>query len=315
MANHLPELKVALGTYGHTRPLKTGVVPISGFNAVFPDISPTHEIFRRMIQEEAFDVAEMALTTYLGAKFYGKPLVALPVMPMRMFHHGTIWCHVRSGIDHSKDLEGRRVAVRSYAQTGPMWSRGVLQSEYGVDLDRVEWVTFEGSHVPECRDPPNAVRAPTGKAMRDMLEAGEVDAAINLDSLLSENVKPLFADAARLETDWFARTGIYPINHIVTVKADLAARHPELLTSLFEAMARSKQIYLQQLAADGPANTADETTIRLGKLVGGDPLPFGVEANRVALDAAADFVHRQKIIPVRYSAADIFPAELSGLSG
>lgn len=315
MVNQSPELKVALGTYGHTIPLKTGAVPIAGFKAVFPEISPTHEIFRRMIQEEAFDVAEMALTTYLVAKFYGKPLVALPVMPMRMFHHGTIWCHARSGISRPRDLEGRKVGVRSYAQTGPMWSRGVLQTEYGVDLDRIEWVTFEGSHVPECRDPPNAARAPAGKNLRDMLEAGEVGAAINLDSLLSENVKPLFADAARLEAEWFANTGVYPINHVVTVKADLAARHPELLVALFEAMARAKQLYLQQLSADGPTSAADEAVIRLGKLVGGDPLPFGVEANRVALETAVDFVHRQKIIPIRYSAASIFPQELSGLSG
>ncbi len=145
-----------------------------------------------------------------------------------------------------------------------------------------------------------------------MLEAGEVDAAINLDSLLSENVKPLFADAAQLETDWFASTGVYPINHIVTVKADLAARHPELLAALFEAMARSKQIYLQHLAADGPANAADEATIRLGKLVGGDPFP-SASRRTASHSIPRDFVHRQKIIPVRYSAADIFPAELSGV--
>ncbi|MGV6874982.1 ABC transporter substrate-binding protein [Pseudochelatococcus sp. B33] len=315
MVDHLPELNVALGTYGHTVPLKTGAVPIAGFRAVFPDVSPTHEIFRRMIQEEAFDVAEMALTTYLVARFYGKPLVALPVMPMRMFHHGTIWCRAGRGIRSPKDLEGRRVAVRSYAQTGPMWSRGILQTAYGVDLDRIEWVTFEGSHVPECPDPPNASRASAGDTMRAMLEAGEVDAAISLESLSSGDVRPLFADAARLEADWFTGTGIYPINHLVVVRADLAAQHPELPATLFEAMARAKRIYLQQLAAEGPANAADEAIVRVGRLVGGDPLPFGVGPNRLALDTAADFVQRQKIIPVRYAAAEIFPAELSGLSG
>lgn len=131
-------LKALIGTYGNTQALKDGTVTVPGITLNFADITPVYPAFRRVVEESEFDVAELAVTTYMVAKAFNKQLAGLPVVLFRKFHHGTILCNVRSGIQEPRDLEGRRVGMRAFAQTGPTWSRGILQSEYGVDLGKVK---------------------------------------------------------------------------------------------------------------------------------------------------------------------------------
>jgi 4,5-dihydroxyphthalate decarboxylase len=300
------KLKTAIGSYGHTKALKSGAVKVPGVSFDFAEISPVYKAFKPMVQELSYDVCEMAVTTYMVAKHFNKELAALPIVLLRLFHHGTIHCNVKSGILKPKDLEGKKVGIRAYAQTGPTWSRGILQNEYGVDLNKVTWVTYEGSHVSEFEDPKNAVRAPEGKKMNDMLISGEIDAAVTTDISGAPEVKPLFPTSSDLEAEWFRKTGIYPVNHIVVVKSELVASHPWIVRELFTAFKTAKELYLDLLYAQGPSSADDHLKLRLKEIVGGDPLPYGVSANRKAFDTLAKYLFEQKMTPKRYRVEDLF---------
>lgn len=299
-------LKTAIGNYGNTKALKDGTVTVPGITLDFAEIFPVYKAFRSMVQESAFDVSEMAFTTYLLAKSFDKQITALPIVLVRIFHHGTILCNVNSGIHEPKDLEGKKVGLRAYAQTGPTWSRGILQSEYGVDLGKVTWVTYEGSHVSEYQDPDNTVRAPEEKKMTDMLIAGEIDAAISPYGLDAPEVKPLFANAPEAEAAWFKKTGIYPVNHMVVVKNELASSQPGLLRKLFDAFKAAKTLYLDRLNTEGASSAEDEKKLRLMGIVGNDPLPYGVRANRKAFETMIQFAFTQKMLPRLYSVEELF---------
>jgi 4,5-dihydroxyphthalate decarboxylase len=307
-------LKTAIGNYGNTQALKDGTVKTPGITFDFVNIVPVYQAFRSMVQNLEFDVSEMAFTTYMVAKSFNKQLTALPIVLVRIFHHGTILCNTKAGIREPRDLEGRKVGIRAYAQTGPTWSRGILQSEYGVDLGKVTWVTFEGSHVSEFQDPENAVRAPAGKKMDEMLISGEIDAAIGPNSINSPEVKPLFEGASAVEAVWFKKTGIYPVNHIVVVKSELASSHPWVLEELFRAFKTAKEIYLDHLNTRGPSSADDELKLHLKGIVGGDPLPYGVLPNRKAMEAIAQFAFDQKMLPKPYSVEELFEPSVIGFA-
>ncbi len=306
-------LKAVIGNYGNTRALKDGAVTTPRITFEFVEIFPLFKASIRMVQQLEFDVSEMGFTTYMLAKSFNKQLTALPIVPVRKFHHGTILCNVRSGIQEPKDLEGRRVGIRAYALTAPTWSRGILQSDYGVDLSKVTWVTFEGPHVSEFHDPKNAVRAPEGKKMDQMLIAGEIDASIGPDSIDSPEIKPLFAGASDVEAEWFKKTGIYPINHIVVVKSELASSHPWILGELFDLFKTAKELYLDRLNTSGPSSPDDELKLKLKGIVGGDPLPYGVLPNRKSIEAIAQFAYEQKMLPRPYSVKELFDPSVMDL--
>lgn len=307
-------LKTAIGNHGNTKALKDGTVKVPGVIFDFVEIVPVYKAFKAMVQKLEFDVSEMAVTTYMLAKSFDKQLTALPVVLVRIFHHGTIFCNVNAGIREPKDLEGRRVGIRAYAQTGPTWSRGILQNEYGVDLDKVTWVTYEGSHVGEYQDPKNCVRAPEGKKLDEMLVAGEIDAAIGPNPIESPQVKPLFARASEIEAAWFRKTGIYPINHIVVVKRALVASHPRVVGELFKAFKSAKELYLERLAANGPSSADDKLKLRLKEIVGGDPLPYGVAPNRKGFEALARYAYQQNMLPKEYRIEDLFDPAVIALT-
>jgi 4,5-dihydroxyphthalate decarboxylase len=253
------------------------------------------------------------LTTYLIAKSFDKQLTALPIVLVRQFHHGTIQCNVGSGIRNPKDLEGKRIGIRAYAQTGPTWSRGILQNDYGVDLSMVTWVTFEGSHVSEYRDPENVVRADPGKKITDMLLSGEIDAAIGAGRIDSPVVKPLFDRAPDVEAAWFRKTGVYPANHIVVVANKLASAHPWIMGELFGAFAAAKELCLDRLRTNGPSTADDELKLRLKAIVGGDPLPYGIHPNRLAIETLARYSFEQGLLSRRCTVEDIFDPSVMDL--
>ncbi len=290
-------LDVLLGTYGHTGALKEGRIAPPGVRLTFTEIRPVHRGFHRMADRQEFDVAEMALATYILARSFGRPVTALPVVVTRGFHHARLVYNVTSGIREPKDLEGRRVGLRSYTQTIPLWVRAFLAADYGVDLDKVTWVTFEPAHVRAYRPPANVVMAPEGSALSDMLLAGEIDAAIGVEGIEAETIRPLLPDPAAAQGDWYRRTGIYPVNHLVTITSALAAERPELLRPLYDAFVAARDEYLAHLAGVGPFTAEDEPWLAARDLVGGDPLPYGVGPNRRAIEAAAELAYRQHITP------------------
>lgn len=187
--------------------------------------------------------------------------------------------------------------------------RGVLEHEYGVDLDKITWVVFEGAHVKAFQNPPNVELAPAGKKLGQMLVDGEIDAAIGAEGAASPDVKPLIPDAAEAEVAWFEKHGVYPVNHIVTVRNDLVDRDPGILEQLFAASKQARQAYVQRLDGPGPFSAADQEMIRLGDVVG-DPLPYGVEPNRRAIEMAARFAYEQHIVPKVYTVEELFRPEV-----
>jgi 4,5-dihydroxyphthalate decarboxylase len=300
-------LKTAIATYAHTKALKDGTVTAPGIQFDHIDVSPIVAAFRRMCRSLEFDVSEMAITTYLTAKAYNKPFTALPVFIMRQFHHAPIVYNVRSGITSPKDLEGKRVGVRAYTVTTGVWARGILATEYGVDLSKVTWVLADEEHVQEYhqRYPSNVVYQ-AGANLAEMVAEGELAAAIGVGRAESPDVKPLISNAREAEAAWYTKTGLYPINHTVVVKDSLLQADPTLAPRLFRAFKEAKAMFLQQLSSGADLSSDGQVLAQRRSLVGDDPLPYGLARNRKALEAVIQFAHNQHILPRQVSPEEMF---------
>ena len=156
-------LRIAIGDYPHTAALKRGEIASPWLKLDFVEVKPMHKAFKPMVREHAYDASEMALVTYLQAKVHDKGLKLLPAAMLARFQHGTMLFNAERGKLDPADLAGRRIGVRSYSQTTGAWIRGILENDYGVDLSRVQWVTFEDGHVAEAKDPPGVIRAASGR--------------------------------------------------------------------------------------------------------------------------------------------------------
>ena len=307
-------LKMAIGDYGHTKALKDGSATPPGIQLEQIEVAPIIGAFRRMVRGLEFDISEMAITTYLCARAFGKPFTAIPIFLVRAFHHGAIVFNTKSGITRPADLEGRRVGLRGYTVTTGAWIRGILGSEYGVDLNKVTWVLAGDEHVAEYQPPANVVSAPEGKELRDMLLSGEIDAAIGVGNVDSDDIKPLIPDARAAEVTYYQKTGVYPINHTVVVKNDALEAYPNLGQMLFEAFKQAKQPYLDLLRSGGELSQRDQAMATTAKIVEGDPLPYGVRANQKAIESIAQYAFDQKIIPQKVGVEELFAAGTLDLS-
>jgi len=274
-------LKTALVTRGHTQPLKDGSIRPQTCEFEFEEVPAIIQAFRRMVRGLEFDVSEMAITTYLCARAYGKRFTALPVFPMRAFHHGAIVCNTAANIRVPKDLEGKRVGVnRGYTVTTGLWARSILQHEYGVDLRRITWVLSGDEHVAEWPPPPNVVPMEQGKTLEDLIVSGEIPAAIGIQ-VDSPTVRPLISNAAEAGLAALRERGLYPINHTVVIRDEILQAHPGLGPDLFGAFAEAKRVYVQRLAAgriEQPSR--DDGVCRRVLEIAGDPLPYGIAPNR-----------------------------------
>ena len=171
-----PRLKIAIGTYGHTKAIKDGRIKIAGVDADFVEVVPIIQAFRRMVRDLEFDICEMAPTTYMIARARGAPYIALPIFLMRRFHHGGFVVRPDADIRTPKDLEGKKVGVRAYSVTTGVWTRGIFVNEYGLDSSKVTWVVDDEEHVTTLKLPPNVVHAPEGKSLQSMMASGEIQA-------------------------------------------------------------------------------------------------------------------------------------------
>jgi 4,5-dihydroxyphthalate decarboxylase len=190
------KLNVMVGDYPNTVALTQGKVASDRLQLDFAEAKVPHDHFKAVVKGD-FDVAELAIMTYLQAISWGRPLVALPVVLHGRFQHAQIAYNAERGTLAPADLHGKRVGVRTYAQTTPTWVRGILQNDYGVDLSKIHFITFGDGHVPEYRDPPNCERSSGGKKLLQMLLDGDVDAAVlSGDDLKHPKVKGLIPDPA-----------------------------------------------------------------------------------------------------------------------
>ena len=310
-------LKTVTRTQGNNKALKDGTVKMPDFQFEFVEVDPLIDAFRRMVRGLEFDVSEMALTTYITAREHGKKMTALPIFLVRAFHHGAILHNVNSGIRTPKDLEGRRVGVnRGYTVTTGVWARSILQREYGVDLKKVTWVLSGDEHVAEFRPPANVVPMEKGKKMAELLASGELPAAINVETD-SPDVKPLIPNARQAGFAALQARGHYPINHTVVVRDELLAARPNLAREVFEAFAEAKRLYVEKLRAgaiDKPT-AADEMHRRVMEITGADPLPYGIEPNRKALEELVSSAVEQGILSRAPAIEDLFARGARDLVG
>jgi 4,5-dihydroxyphthalate decarboxylase len=311
-----PKLKTVTRTQGNNQALKDGSVKPRSFEFDFVEVDPLIAAFRRMVRGAEFDICEMAFTTYICARAYGKPMTAVPVFLVRAFHHGAILANTKSGIRNPKDLEGKRVGVnRGYTVTTGVWARGILQQEYGVDLSKITWVLSGDEHVAEYRAPGNVVPIEPGKKMGDMLAAGELAAAIGVE-VDSPDVRPLIPDAFEAGLAALRRRGLYPINHTVVIRNELIAAHPQLAADVFDAFAASKNVYLDRLRGgriEKPTEI-DELHKRVMQVTG-DPLPYGIAPNRAVIEELIGHALKQGIITKPVTVEELFVPSTRGLTG
>lgn len=199
------QLKTMFGDFPITEAFKRGDFASPSLTLDMTDVAEAHKLFKPVVRELAFDVAELSIMTFLIAKAHGAPLTLLPAVLMARFQHPYIVYNARSGIVKPKDLEGRRVGIRSITVTTVTWVRGMLVNDFGVDLSRVNWVTFEDAHVAGVEDPPGVERAGADKTLDGMLVAGELDAAILGAPVDHPDIHPLFPDPAAAAAEWRAK--------------------------------------------------------------------------------------------------------------
>jgi 4,5-dihydroxyphthalate decarboxylase len=260
-----------------------------------------------MVRGLEFDISEMAITTYLCARAYGKAFTAIPVFPMRALHHGASVHNDDAGIRNPTDLEGRRVGVnRGYTVTTGLWARSILQHQYGVDLNRVTWVLSGDEHVAEYTPPPNVVPVDPGGKLEEMLVSGDIPAAIGVQ-VDSPRVKPLIPNPREAGFAALRHGGLYPINHTVVIRNDVLLAHPRLARDLIEAFIEAKQRYITRLGAGDIENTDDEFFKQVMDITG-DPLPYGLEPNSAMLETVVANAVEQRIIPARVPIDELFAA-------
>jgi 4,5-dihydroxyphthalate decarboxylase len=315
-----PRLKIAIATYGHTKDIKNGTVAIAGVEPDFVEVVPIIGAFRRMVRDVEFDVCEMAPTTYMIARALGAPFIALPVFLMRRFHHGGFAVRPDSGIKAPKDLEGKKVGVRAYSVTTGVWTRGIFINEYGLDSSKVTWVVDDEEHVTTLKLPPNVVHAPDGKSLASMMASGELQAGFTGPAGIGRAGPPtgawetggqtevypeLIENVAKVEADWFRRTGIYPIHGLVVVRTEVLWKHPWVARALYDAFVEARKPYVEHLKGSA-GDAADDKKYRGLMPLVGDPLPYGLKANLPSIEAMLTYGLQQKLIPKRMSLEEAF---------
>ena len=284
-------LKTLIGTYPHTAPLKSGALRSDRLDFEFTEIVPVWDGFKGMIRDDKYDVSEMAVVTYLLAKAHGKPLALLPAAMVGRFQHPYAIYNASKGPMTPADLKGKRVGIRSFTTTTGAWIRGILANDYGVDLDSIQWVTFEEPHVAEYKD--TTQRAREGKKIVPMLLDGELDAVLG-ESSDDPRIKSLFGDPQAEAQRWYAKHKVVPINHLVVMRSHDVAAAPDDAREVYRLLREGKRLA-------GPAAAPD-------------PTPFGAEANRPSLAMIAEYAFQQRLLPRRVSVDDMF-AETLGLVG
>ncbi len=283
-------LRTNLADYPVTRALKAGEIKsdLVEFDFCGPKIA--NQGFKTMIREWAFDAGELAICSFLQAKAYGKPLVMLPAVVMARFQHHTILYNASKGELAPKDLEGRRVVVRSSTQTTGVWVRGILKHEYGVDLDRLKWVCTDDAHLSEYVDPPALVErpGPGAKALDQMLIDGDVDAGIPRNDLTKDHphIRHLLANPNEQAKAWVRKYGTVPVNHYFCVAKALAEARPDVIAEIYRMLQASKAL--------APPNPD-----------GIDFFPYGLEANRRPLELITQYALEQQIIPRAYTVEEL----------
>jgi len=315
MANRT--MTIGLRDYDHTRALSDGRVKIDGLDLKFMNISPPSQIFLRMLNNEEFDASEMSLSNYMIA--LGKDdrrFVAIPVFPSRVFRHSYVWVNSRAGIEKPQDLKGKKVGIADYSMTALLFTRGFLQHEYGVAPQDIHWFRRRSEHVPI--EIPAGIRIDSiGKdqTLDDLIEEGKLDAlAVTqpprafLDG--SPRVKRLFPDSRVVEADYYRKTKIFPIMHMIVIRRAIYEQDPTLAARLTQGFESAKHLAFE--AYEEGLSSLPWTNLDLEYargVIGADIWPYGVARNLPTLEAAALYSNEQSLTKKRFPVDELFARE------
>ena len=290
------KLFTMIGEYPNTTALRSGAIKSGLVEHDFDDVKVPNTAFKPLVREAKYDCAELAINTFLQAKYYDKPYVLLPATIVGRGQIHNLLYNSERGVIKPTELHGKRVGVRAYTQTTGMWVRGMLAELYGMDVEKVSWVTFEDGHIAEYKDPPFVSRAAPGKQIMQMLLDGELDAAIITDRS-DPRLKPLIPDAEEVSRKWAETHGGVPINHMLVMRESIVKSRPDVAREVFRMVKESRQ------AMDSSKD---------GKL---DPLRFGIENVRKALELAIEMSLVQKFIFRKLSVDELFDDTTRALAG
>jgi 4,5-dihydroxyphthalate decarboxylase len=272
-------LRTALGRTARTEALFDGRVASDLVRLDFEAFPTIHRAFAPMVRELRFDVSEIAIATFLQARAHGKDLVLLPVVLAARFQQSAMLCRVDGDIAGPANLVGRRVGVRAYSQTTGMWLRGILAEDYGVRPQEIAWTTFEDAHVSEAHDPAWCTRAPAGADLLAMLRSRALDAVIVGNEVPNDaDLRTVFPDPAVSAEQFWGRHHLIPVNHMATMRGDLARARPDAVVELVRMIDAAKA------ALPPPAD-------------GRDPYPTGAAALRPAVALASRMMAEQDMLP------------------
>ncbi len=308
------KLNFACGVYDRTLPLYRKDTSPEGIDLNFVANDSPRDIFDRMGTKQEFDIAEFSSSEFIVRYAAGNsPLVAIPVFPSRVFRHGFICINRHSGIRAPKDLEGRRVGVELYTSTASVFIRGLLRQEYGVNLGTIEWV--QGAfNSPGAWGHPSKLPAiksvsikmnESDRSVSQLLEDGSVDAVIGaqLPAAFGSNpdIVRLFSNPREIEKEYYERTHIFPIMHLIALRKDIYEQNPWIARSLFNALEKSKDLAVKRMRSFGalaymlpslPTYVEENDAI-----CGPDPWPYGIEPNRPTLEVLVSYLAEQSMIP------------------
>lgn len=328
-----PKLTLGVYRYEHTEPLFDGRVKVDGVDATLETAPLISDLFQRMAEGE-LDISEFGLTYFLRTFDTGdSPFLALPVFPNRNFRHSALFVSTDSGIEHPADLAGKTVGEFALWGHDPgVWMKGILAEDYGVTPDQIRWVIGGTDHpIPAFDWIPQPVpegvevrHAGPDQTLAAMLETGEIDALLSVDvpqSLIdgsSKKIRRLFPDYEPVERDYYRRTGIFPMMHVIAIRRELAAQ-PGLVQAVYRAFSQAKEI-VQQQYRDGAAKQHmavitpwfSELLAENRALLGEDWWPYGLGANRTAVDTFLRYHYEQGLSQRRLTPEDIFVPELLG---
>ena len=316
-----PILTLAVQDYDHTRALADGSVTVEGFNLKVMTLSPPSQIFLRMLNHEEFDASEMSLSNYLIALGHGdRRFVAIPVFPSRVFRHSCIWTNAHAGIREPRDLIGKRMGIADYSMTALLFVRGMLKHEYNVLPEDIHWFRRRSEHV--------AIKAPANlridnleknQTLDGLLEEGLLDAVAvtspprNFKSG-SRLVRRLFPDVKQIESEYYRRTKIFPIMHLVVIRRELYEKNPAIAATLTKAFQKAKEQAYDRLKGDWlPVPWMKIDLEYAEQVMGTDFYPYGIKRNIPTLEAATLYSYEQGLTEKKLSVNELFAPETPDL--
>ncbi len=315
-------VSLACWDYDRTRALADGRVAVDGVDLIYHPLV-VEETFFRMLRYRDFDASEMSFSSYCRSKFLDDPFIAIPIFPSRMFRHGFIFVGERSGIAQPRDLIGKRVGCPEYQLTAPVWIRGILQDEYAVPVDSVEYL-IGGEEEPGRTEkialdlPANIRVAPIGPTdtLAELLATGGIDAMYSArtpSTLGARGVRRLFPDVVGTERAYYQKTKLFPIMHVVVIRRDVYERHRWLAQALYKAFVQAQQITYRDLAETAALKTmlpwASWELTNTRELMGDDYWPYGFEANRHVLETFTRYSYEQGLSKRKLDPAELFAPE------